>query len=114
MLIWKRKELLALPFARTIADFLTGVWSGLNSIRHMKRKGRFMAHTFFIWFMYFFMAWVIFKSFDEVQDISILQALFIMVAGGFGMVIPAPGGVGSYQWAVMTGFMALGYGKAWG
>ena len=114
MLIWKRKELLALPFARKIADFLTGVWSGLNSIRHMKQKGRFMAHTFFIWFMYFFMAWVIFKSFDEVQDISILQALFIMVAGGFGMVIPAPGGVGSYQWAVMTGFMALGYGKALG
>lgn len=114
VLIWKRKELLALPFARKIADFLTGVWSGLNSIRHMKQKGRFMAHTFFIWFMYFFMAWVIFKSFDEVQDISILQALFIMVAGGFGMVIPAPGGVGSYQWAVMTGFMALGYGKALG
>lgn len=114
VLIWKRKKLLALPFARKIADFLTGVWSGLNSIRHMKQKGRFMAHTFFIWFMYFFMAWVIFKSFDEVQDISILQALFIMVAGGFGMVIPAPGGVGSYQWAVMTGFMALGYGKALG
>lgn len=114
VLIWKRTKLLALPFARKIADFLTGVWSGLNSIRHMKQKGRFMAHTFFIWFMYFFMAWVIFKSFDEVQDISILQALFIMVAGGFGMVIPAPGGVGSYQWAVMTGFMALGYGKALG
>lgn len=113
-LVWKRKALLNLPFARKIADFLTGVWSGLNSIRHMKRKGLFMAHTLFIWFMYFFMAWVIFKSFEDVQDITVLQALFIMVAGGFGMVIPAPGGVGSYQWAVMSGFMALGYGKALG
>jgi hypothetical protein len=112
--VWKRKALMALPFAQRIADFLAGVWNGLNSIRRMKQKGRFMAHTFFIWCMYFLMAWVIFKSFDEVQDITVLQALFIMVAGGFGMVIPAPGGVGSYQWAVMSGFMALGFGKALG
>jgi len=111
---WKRKALLALPFAQKVAAFLQGVWNGLNSIRKMNRKGRFLAHTFFIWSMYFFMAWVIFKSFDAVQDITVLQALFIMVAGGFGMVIPAPGGVGSYQWAVMSGFMALGYAKSLG
>ena len=107
LVFWKRKALLALPFAQKVAAFLHGVWNGLNSIRKMNRKGQFLAHTFFIWFMYFFMAWVIFKSFDAVQDITVLQALFIMVAGGFGMVIPAPGGVGSYQWAVMSGFMAL-------
>lgn len=114
LVFWKRKALLALPFAQKVAAFLQGVWNGLNSIRKMNRKGQFLAHTFFIWFMYFFMAWVIFKSFDAVQDITVLQALFIMVAGGFGMVIPAPGGVGSYQWAVMSGFMALGYAKSLG
>ena len=114
LIIWKRKALLALPFAQKIAAFLQGVWNGLNSIRKMNRKGQFLAHTVFIWLMYFFMAWVIFKSFDAVQDITVLQALFIMVAGGFGMVIPAPGGVGSYKWAVISGFMALGYTKALG
>jgi len=114
LVFWKRKALLALPFAQKVAAFLQGVWNGLNSIRKMNRKGQFLAHTFFIWSMYFFMAWVIFKSFDAVQDITVLQALFIMVAGGFGMVIPAPGGVGSYQWAVMSGFMALGYAKSLG
>lgn len=114
VVFWKRKALLTLPFAQKIATFLQGVWNGLNSIRKMNRKGQFLAHTVFIWLMYFFMAWVIFKSFDAVQDITVLQALFIMVAGGFGMVIPAPGGVGSYQWAVMSGFMALGYTKALG
>jgi glycosyltransferase 2 family protein len=114
LVFWKRKALLALPFAQKVAAFLQGVWNGLNSIRKMNRKGQFLAHTFFIWFTYFFMAWVIFKSFDAVQDITVLQALFIMVAGGFGMVIPAPGGVGSYQWAVMSGFMALGYAKSLG
>ena len=108
--LWiKREALLQLSFAQKIASFLTGVWEGLNSIRRMKNKGMFLFHTFFIWSMYFFMAWVIFKSIDSVASITITQALFIMVAGGFGMVMPAPGGVGAYHWAVMLGFSALGY-----
>jgi uncharacterized protein (TIRG00374 family) len=108
--LWiKREALLQLSFAQKIVSFLTGVWEGLNSIRRMKNKGMFLFHTFFIWSMYFLMAWVVFKSIDSVASITITQALFIMVAGGFGMVMPAPGGVGAYHWAVMLGFSALGY-----
>ncbi len=114
-LLWlKRKSLLELPFALKVASFLKGIWEGLNSIRQMKRKGMFLFHTFFIWSMYFLMAWVIFKSIASVASISITQALFIMVAGGFGMVMPAPGGVGAYHWAVMLGFSALGYAQELG
>ena len=47
------------------------------------------------------------KSFDEVQDITVLQTLFIMVAGGFGMVIPlgalvhyGPSCRASWPWAL--------------
>lgn len=89
--------------------FFKGVWSGLGSIRNMQRKGLFMLHTLFIWVMYFMMAWLIFKSISAVAEITVLQAIFIMVAGGFGMVMPAPGGIGAYHWAVMLGFGALGY-----
>jgi uncharacterized membrane protein YbhN (UPF0104 family) len=115
VVLWiKRKALLQLPFAQKIASFLKGVWEGLNSIRRMKNKGMFLLHTFFIWSMYFFMAWVIFKSIGAVASITVTQALFIMVAGGFGMVMPAPGGVGAYHWAVMLGFSALGYAQELG
>lgn len=114
-LAWfKRKMLLQLPFAQKVLSFLKGIWEGLNSIRQMKRKGMFLFHTFFIWSMYFFMAWVIFKSIGAVASITVTQALFIMVAGGFGMVMPAPGGVGAYHWAVMLGFSALGYAQELG
>jgi uncharacterized membrane protein YbhN (UPF0104 family) len=94
--------------------FLKGVTEGLMSIKNMQRKGAFLAHSFFIWFMYFGMAWVIFKSIDAVAEITVLQALFIMVAGGFGMIIPAPGGIGAYHGAVMLGFVALGYNEELG
>ena len=110
----KREALFRLPFAQKVATFLKGMWEGLNSIRQMKRKGLFLFHTFFIWSMYFLMAWVIFKSIGSVAGITVTQALFIMVAGGFGMVMPAPGGVGAYHWAVMLGFSALGYAQELG
>ena len=113
--VWvKRKALLELPFAQKVVSFLKGVWEGLSSILQMKKKWTFLFHTFFIWSMYFLMAWVIFKSIDSVASISVPQALFIMVAGGFGMVMPAPGGVGAYHWAVMLGFSALGYAQELG
>jgi uncharacterized membrane protein YbhN (UPF0104 family) len=45
------------------------------------------------------------------SGISIFDSLWVMVSGGFGMVFPAPGGIGSYQWAVTLGFQSLGYDK---
>lgn len=73
--LWiKREALLQLSFAQKIVSFLTGVWEGLNSIRRMKNKGMFLFHTFFIWSMYFLMAWVVFKSIDSVASITITQA----------------------------------------
>ncbi len=96
------------PVAKVVA-FLLGVWEGLISIRHMRRKGLFIAHTAFIWTMYFLMAYVIFQSIDRLAGIGVLEAVFVMVAGGFGMVMPAPGGIGAYHWAVKLAFVALGY-----
>lgn len=96
------------PVAKVVA-FLTGVWKGLISIRLMRRKGLFIAHTVFIWTMYFFMAYVIFQSIDRLAGIGILESVFVMVAGGFGMVMPAPGGIGAYHWAVKLAFLALGH-----
>lgn len=75
----------------------------------MKNKWAFIGHTVFIWVMYFFMAYVIYKSVPATQNFTVFECLFIMVAGGLGMIIPAPGGIGSYQFAVKLGFQALGH-----
>lgn len=104
-----RKHLMQWGPVVKVVTFVRGVWAGLISIRHMKRKGLFIAHTAFIWTMYFFMAYVIFQSIDRLAGISVLESVFVMVAGGFGMVMPAPGGIGAYHWAVKLAFVALGY-----
>ena len=68
-----------------------------------------MAHTFFIWVMYFLMSYVLFLAIPAVDTIGLTDAVLVMVAGGFGMVLPAPGGIGSYHWAVSLGFSAVGF-----
>ena len=40
-----------------------------------------------------------------------LDGLFLLVLGGIGMIIPTPGGVGSYHAIVMIGLSVLGVGK---
>ncbi|MDP4952062.1 MAG: flippase-like domain-containing protein, partial [Flavobacteriales bacterium] len=104
-----RKKIAQTAFGQKVISFFKGVLNGLKSIRKMKNKGAFIAHTIFIWVMYFFMAYVIYKSVPATQNFTVFECLFIMVAGGLGMIIPAPGGIGSYQFAVKLGFQALGH-----
>jgi len=94
-----------------ISEFVAGIGDGIKSVLEMKRRKAFILHTFFIWIMYFCMSYFLFKAMKGVNDIGVLDALWVMVSGGFGMVFPTPGGIGSYQWAVTLGFESIGYGK---
>lgn len=97
-----------------IKGFLLGVGDGLKSVLRMRRKWAFIGHTIFIWAMYYLMAYVIYMSIDATSHMDVFQCLFVMVAGGFGIVLPAPGGIGSYHWTVKLGFIALGMSGALG
>lgn len=109
-----RRSIAAGKFYQKVLGFLRGVGDGLKSVLQMKQKWAFIGHTFFIWGMYYAMAYVIYMSIDATSHMSVTEALFVMVAGGFGMVLPAPGGIGSYHWTVKLGFIALGMSGALG
>jgi uncharacterized membrane protein YbhN (UPF0104 family) len=109
-----RKKIRATAIYTKVKGFVDGVLEGLKSVLNMRRKWAFIGHTLFIWGMYFFMAFVVYMSIDSTSHMTVFQALFVMVAGGFGMVLPAPGGIGSYHWTVKLGFIALGMSGALG
>ena len=91
------------------AGFLQGIGTGIRSVLAMEKRAQFLAHTLFIWAMYFLMSYVLFKAIPAVSSLGFTDAVLVMVAGGFGMVLPAPGGIGSYHWAVSLGFAAVGF-----
>ena len=92
-----------------MAGFLQGIGTGIRSVLAMEKRGLFLFHTLFIWVMYFLMSYVLFKAIPAVNALGLTDAVLVMVAGGFGMVLPAPGGIGSYHWAVSLGFAAVGF-----
>jgi hypothetical protein len=93
-----------------VLAFIEGIKEGFKSIKNMKRKSAFWLHTFSIWIMYFLMTYVCFFCMQETSHLSASDGLFLLVLGGIGMVIPTPGGVGSYHAIVMIVLSVLGVG----
>jgi len=101
------KHLLSASQLNKIFSFFQGIKSGFLSIRSMPNKFLFGVYTLLIWVCYLLMTIVCFYCFSETKDLNLGQGLFIMVAGGLGMVVPTPTGIGSYHYLVIQALMAL-------
>ena len=100
-------------FYEKVLSFIEGLKEGFRSIKNMKKKSAFWFHTFSIWIMYFLMTYICFFCMDETSHLTAGDGLFLLVLGGIGMVIPTPGGVGSYHAIVMIGLSVLGVGTVY-
>ena len=105
-----KKQIKKLSFYEKIKQFIDGLKEGFKSVGNIKNKTHFWIHTFIIWLMYFLMTYVCFFSMSETNHLSLIDGVFILVLGGIGMVIPTPGGIGSYHAIVMIGLAVLGVG----
>jgi hypothetical protein len=108
--IFLKKQLKKSAFYEKVLTFIDGLKEGFKSIRNIKKKSNFWLHTFSIWIMYFLMTYVCFFSMIETSHLTPADGLFILVIGGIGMIIPTPGGIGSYHAIVMVGLSVLGIG----
>ena len=106
---WLKKS----RFYEKILEFIEGLKEGFKSIQNMKQKSTFWLHTFCIWIMYFLMTYICFFSMAETAHLTAGDGLFLLVLGGVGMVIPTPGGIGSYHAIVMIGLSVLGVGTVY-
>ena len=100
-------------FYEQILVFIRGLKEGFKSIKTIKRKFVFWFHTFSIWVMYFLMTYICFSCMQETSHLTTGDGLFLLVLGGIGMVIPTPGGIGSYHAIVMIGLSVLGVGTVY-
>lgn len=70
---------------------------GIKSILSMKRYKAYIAHTFFIWLMYFLMLYSIFFSLDFTRHLSAEAGLTTFTMTSFSMVAPVQGGIGAWH-----------------
>lgn len=106
-----RKKIQELNFFKKILSILQGFWEGIQTIRNLDKPGLFIFHSINIWVMYFLMVYFGTFSFEPVYELGMQGSTVIFAGGSLGMVIPAPGGMGSYQF-IVTEILDKVYGIA--
>jgi hypothetical protein len=103
---WQQKNETAV--FQKISDLFLGIIKGFQTILKMKNNWKFIAHTIFIWTMYFIVSYVCFFSIPATSKLSPQDGLFIFAVGGMGMTAPVQGGFGIYHLLVSQALTLLG------
>jgi uncharacterized protein (TIRG00374 family) len=101
---WNPKGLIA----TRIKKFGLGLKQGILSISKIKRPWVFILHSINVWLMYFFMAYFCFLAFAPTAHLSPVVALVVYVFGSWGVVIPSPGGMGTYHFLAQSALSLYG------
>ncbi len=84
---------------------------GLKTIKTLEKKWQFIAHSFFIWIMYFTMIYITFWSFEFTANLSLLSGLTVFVMASLGIIAPSPGGIGTWHFMVIETLVIYGIAK---
>lgn len=106
-----RHKIQHLKLYQKLKDIVKGFADGIKSILKMERRIEFIAHSVFIWVMYFVMIYIVFRSFHFTEHLGILSGLTVFVMSAFGMVAPSPGGIGTWHFMVIQTLMVYGVSK---
>jgi uncharacterized protein (TIRG00374 family) len=106
--IWMFRKLSHLAIVSKTKDVIRGIWQGLVSIRLIKNKSLFLLHSVLIWSLYLLSTYMGFFAMKDMAQYGIRGALSALTFGSFGMIIPSPGGIGSFQYAIQQVMMLYG------
>ncbi|MFZ1748908.1 MAG: lysylphosphatidylglycerol synthase transmembrane domain-containing protein [Saprospiraceae bacterium] len=99
--IWKKRDLLiSSPIGLKVSNLFKGFADGVQSVRKVSSIPLFIFYTLAIWMMYYVMLYFAFFSFDPTSHLGPIAGLVVFVFGSLGIVIPTPGGMGSYHFLV--------------
>lgn len=85
----------------------SGLKDGLMAGIKMPHKWRFLLFTILIWGSYWFMSYATIKAFPQVVGLNGVDALFLMVVGSLGWIIPVQGGIGAYHFVLSLALFSI-------
>lgn len=103
-----RKSLQSSAIYKKIIDLLRGFWEGIQTILNLEKPWMFLLHSLNVWVMYFLMCYLCFFSFTPTEHLGPGAGLMVFLYGSLGIVIPSPGGMGTYQWLVVQALLLYG------
>lgn len=104
-LIWRFRESNA--FCRKVWGIFTGILQGFASCMKMDQKWLFFAYTALIMVMYWLMAASTMWAAPFLEDLDLIDALFLSLVGGLGFAVPVPGGIGAFHFIISLALSAV-------
>lgn len=95
-----RERISKSAFGARIITFLSGLVEGVKSGFKMERKWAFFGYTAVIWIGYWLCSLFTLYAFPASSGLTMLDALFIMVVGSLGWIVPVQGGFGAFHFIV--------------
>jgi glycosyltransferase 2 family protein len=92
-----RKKIAQIPLIAKVWHIVEKFAEGLKTIRKVENLPVFIFHSINIWVMYYMMTYLCFYAFAPTAHLPAIAALTVFVFGTFGIVIPSPGGMGTYH-----------------
>ncbi len=91
-----------------LASFLGRMCEGLASVKSPLTLIYLFVSSILIWAGYFLTGYMTMKAIPVLYGLELNQALVIFACGTLGMIIPAPGGMGSFHFFAQAGLMMVG------
>ena len=104
-LIWRLRE--TNRFCAKVWGIFSGLIQGFSSCLRMERKWLFFAYTLLIWMVYWLMAATTVWAAPFLDNLTIIDALFLSLVGGLGFAVPVPGGIGAFHFIISLALMGV-------
>ena len=95
-----RQRLAKVKIVGRIMHVLKGLLDGVFSAFRMQQKWMFLLYTLLIWLSYWLTSLTTIYAFPQVGHLDGTDALFLMIVGSLGWVVPVQGGLGAYHFIV--------------
>ena len=105
---FQRRRIAATRAGGKLVSILKGFAEGLKTIATVEKPWLFILHSLNIWFMYYMMTLFVFLAYAPTANLGPEAALTTFVSGGWGIVIPSPGGMGSYHYLAQSALSLYG------
>lgn len=107
-----RQKIMASALFKKIFNVVKGFGEGMLSVRKLDNPIGFWLHSINIWFMYFLMTYFCFFAFGPTADLAPKVALMAFVVGALAIVVPSPGGMGTYHLFIINLLAVYGISEA--
>ncbi|MBK8348953.1 MAG: flippase-like domain-containing protein [Saprospiraceae bacterium] len=101
LVVWKsRRRIAGSTLGQKMINLIAGFGDGVKSVQHVSSIPLFIFYTLAIWFIYYLMMYFAFFTFTPTSHLGPTAGLVVFVFGSLGILIPTPGGMGSYHYLV--------------